>query len=203
MTLFDDTTTLATCPPGVASARPVAPDPGNGDETGPVALRGEAQPAGPDLTFIAHGTPGPQGSKTGYAINGRVVMRESSKKVRPWRQDVRDAALRALPDDWTPLDGPLAVDMVFTLRKPVSAPKRRRTWPDRTPDLSKLCRATEDAMTGVVWRDDARVVEYRTLAKRYPLEGDDALTYPGVIVRIYRISDPPAATSPAAGHTGR
>lgn len=199
MTLFD-TTTPAAHALGAAGAPPAAVPLRDG-ETASHEQRGEAQPCEAVISFIAHGTPGPQGSKTGYAVNGRVVMRESSKKVRPWRQDVRDAAMRALPDDWTPLDGPLAVDMVFTLRKPTSAPKRRRTWPDRTPDLSKLCRATEDALTGTVWRDDARVVEYRTLAKRYPLEGDDALTYPGVLIRVYRITAPSA--SPTAATTGR
>lgn len=159
--------------------------------TGPT--RGEA--GGPVLALIAHGTPGPQGSKTGYNVGGRVVMRESSKKVKPWRSDVRDAAERAIPHDWIPIDGPVAVDMVFTLRKPTSAPKRRRTWPDRTPDLSKLARSTEDALTGLVWADDARIVEYRTLAKRYPLEGPDALTYPGVIVRVYRLDDTQPTTT--------
>jgi Holliday junction resolvase RusA-like endonuclease len=88
-----------------------------------------------------------------------------------------------------PLDGPLAVSMVFTLRKPASAPKRRRTWPDRTPDLSKLARATEDALTDAgVWADDARVVEYVRLAKVFPGEDRDALHIPGVVVRIWQMT---------------
>src|SRR3546814_13564041 len=79
-------------------------------------------------------------------------MIESSKKVKPWRQDVKAAAeawivlwQRAHARPWSPLDGPLLVRMVFTLPKPMSAPKRRRTWPDKKPDLSKLIRPTEAA----------------------------------------------------------
>jgi crossover junction endodeoxyribonuclease RusA len=78
--------------------------------------------------------------------------------------------------------------MVFTLPKPASAPKRRTTWPMRTPDLSKLARSTEDALTDAgIWRDDARVVEYGLLAKRYPGEGRGALEAPGVWIEIERM----------------
>ena len=67
-------------------------------------------------------------------------------------------------------DGPVRVFMAFTLPKPKSAPKTRRTYPDRKPDLSKLVRSTEDARPRLPWGDDARVVEC-TAAKRYPAKG--------------------------------
>ena len=137
------------------------------------------------LTIIAYGTPAPQGSKR-HVGNG--VMIESSKKVRPWRQDVKYAALQ-LCERGEPLDGPLRVRMVFTLRKPKSAPKRRRTYPDRTPDLSKLIRSTEDALTDAgLWADDARVVEYSRAAKVFPGEDAEALDRPGVRIVVERIA---------------
>lgn len=115
---------------------------------------------------------------------GRGVMVESSKALKPWREAVKAAALDAMAGA-PPLDGPLAARMVFTLRKPASAPKRRRTWPDRTPDLSKLVRATEDALTDAgVWTDDARVVEYSRLAKVFPGDDAEALHIPGVSVTV-------------------
>src|SRR5690348_16047198 len=95
------------------------------------------------LRIVVIGTPGPQGSKR-HVGHGRMI--ESSKKVKPWRQDVKAAAL-AVRGDRPPIDGPVIVRMVFTLPKPASAPKRRRTWPDKKPDLSKLARSTEDALT--------------------------------------------------------
>jgi crossover junction endodeoxyribonuclease RusA len=80
--------------------------------------------------------------------------------------------------------GPVSVEMIFTLPKPKSAPKLRKTMPDRKPDLSKLVRSTEDALTDAgAWEDDARVVECRS-AKRYPGEGPDALDVPGCVIRI-------------------
>lgn len=143
------------------------------------------------IKIVAYGIPGPQGSKRFVGVSkksGRGIMVESSKKVRPWRQDVK-AAAEIVRAGAAPLDGPLRLHMVFTLPKPSSAPKRRQTWPMRTPDLSKLARSTEDALTDAgIWVDDARVVEYGLLAKRYPNEGRGALEAPGVWIEIELIS---------------
>ena len=141
------------------------------------------------ISFIAYGTPAPQGSKKaiGRAKTGRTILVESSKKVKPWRQDVKAKAEEVREAIGTTLDGPLKVSMTFTLTKPASAPKKRTTWPDRMPDLSKLIRSTEDAITDAgLWADDARIVEC-TASKRYPREGADALDRPGVVVHIDRL----------------
>lgn len=150
------------------------------------------------VALVCYGLPAPQGSKSfkgmrkGKDGKEHAVMAESSKKVKPWRKDVeaagKDACARyGLP---APLDGPLSVRMVFTMPKPVSAPKRRRTWPDRMPDLSKLARSTEDALTSAgLWADDARVVEYQRLAKVYPGEDAEALDAPGVRIVISTLLD--------------
>lgn len=150
--------------------------------------------AAPDLTVVVHGAPAPQGSKR--YVGGRMV--ESSKAVVPWRNAVTIAAAEARGDE--PLDGPLAVAMTFTMGlQPASRPtwwtpgvrwsKTLRWRPASAPDLSKLARATEDALTdAAAWRDDARVVEYRRLAKHYI--GDpaaDVLPTAGAVIHIWRI----------------
>lgn len=145
------------------------------------------------IAFTVYGIPGPQGSKSfkGHAKSGRAIMVESSVKVRPWREAVKWAAREAMAghDGWAALDCPLRVRMVFTLPKPASAPKRRQTWPMRTPDGSKLQRSTEDALTDAgLWQDDARVVEWSG-AKRYPNEGQDALASPGCYIEIRRLDE--------------
>lgn len=153
---------------------------------------GEATPNGRVIRLTVRGTPAPQGSKSfkGMSKAGRAILTESSKKVRPWRQDVK-AAAEALRERTgaAPIDGPVVVSMVFTLQKPASAPKRRRTYPMRTPDLSKLARSTEDALTDAgIWADDARVIEYSRLAKVYPGEDPHALDTPGVVIEIMEVA---------------
>lgn len=137
------------------------------------------------VRIVVHGNPAPQGSKKFVGmVNGHGMMAESSKKVKPWRQDVVAAAIATRGKN-PPLDGALSVRMVFTLPKPKSAPKRRRSWPNRTPDVSKLARSTEDALTTAgIWADDARVVQYERLAKVFPGEDPEALESSGVVIEI-------------------
>lgn len=150
----------------------------------------------PVAVIKVRGLPAPQGSKKHL---GRGVLVESSAKVKPWRQDVKHAALGVVGDDWTLLDGPLAVAMTFSFARPKShfrtgrnahllrdgAPAR----PSGMPDLSKLCRSTEDALTGVVWTDDARVVEYVRLGKHYAGSGaNGVLDVPGCVISVWMLA---------------
>lgn len=142
-----------------------------------------------EFSMAAYGIPGPQGSKRHV---GKGVMVESSKKVKPWRAAVAAAAVEEVEKrpEFEVLDGPLVADMIFTMPKGVSIPKWKQ-WPSTTPDLSKLVRSTEDALKGVVWKDDARVIAYRRLEKVY-LGADrfhigDTLRAPGVLLRVWKV----------------
>ncbi len=145
------------------------------------------------MEFKVYGMPGPQGSKkfVGLAKSGRGILVESSGKVKLWRQDVKAAAMEACSRMQSQMDhgpgcvsGAVEVEMIFTMPKPRSAPKNRKTWPSTRPDLSKLVRSTEDALTEAgTWEDDARVI--RCLAmKVFPGEHPDALHIPGAVIRI-------------------
>lgn len=145
------------------------------------------------IAFSVYGMPGPQGSKR-HVGGGRMI--ESSAKVKPWREAVKAAALAQIDSyedhtglAWEPMDGPLVAVMVFTLPKPASAPKKRQTWPDRKPDLSKLLRSTEDALVdaGLI-ADDARIVAYARAEKVFPGEDLNALRSPGAYIEIRRLN---------------
>lgn len=142
------------------------------------------------MIITVYGQPAPQGSKKFVGVHaGRGVMVESSKKVKPWRQDVVAAAREAMAGA-APIDGSLVVRMIFTVPKPASAPKRRTIWPNKKPDVSKLARSTEDALvTAGAISDDARIVEYERLAKVYPGESLESLPSPGVYIEIRRMED--------------
>ena len=167
----------------------------------PIAPVWEGEPyerSVPVLTFALHGLPISQGSKSfkGFSRSGRAIMVESSKALKPWRAMVQTAIENAIaragivPPGGFPLLGPVAIDLCFTMRKPVGAPKTRRTWPIVYPDLSKLVRAVEDAATYAgLWHDDAQVVDLRAW-KVYPSETPRALAQPGLAAAVYLI-DPP------------
>jgi crossover junction endodeoxyribonuclease RusA len=53
---------------------------------------------------------------------------------------------------------PVEISLIFHFRRPETASKKRKRVVVK-PDLDKLLRATLDALTGVVFHDDAQVVK--------------------------------------------
>ena len=117
------------------------------------------------IAFSVRGDPAPQGSKKGWVVKGRVVMSESSKKLKPWRALVADCLSAAMvAGNLQAIEGPVSVALTFRRRKPKSYPKLKPTWPITAPDVDKLARAVLDALSGIAIRDDAQVV--RLLAEK-------------------------------------
>lgn len=107
------------------------------------------------------GEPRPQGSKNAFVTKqGKVGMRESSKGVKGWRDDIY-MTLGSAPDavraHW-PYTGGVTVWAEFVLRRPASAPKKSTPAATKKPDVEKLARAVADAVTSAgVWHDDSQV----------------------------------------------
>ena len=114
------------------------------------------------------GIAAPQGSKRHV---GHGIMIESSKRLKPWRAKVTDAAAEAFEGRET-IDAPVILTAIFSFPRPASHFGTGRnsgvlkptapSYPSgRVGDLSKLIRAVEDSLTDAgVWRDDSRVVLY-------------------------------------------
>lgn len=144
------------------------------------------------LELFVAGRAAPQGSKHARPIfkgrgaakvfTGKVVNVESSKSgVDAWRGDVRTACLTAWAGQ-APLDGPLVLEVEFIRKRPAGAPKSYTPDANTQPDLSKLVRSTEDAITSAgVWADDGRVV--RTVSSKRCAEIGEV---PGAHIRIGR-----------------
>lgn len=136
-----------------------------------------------------YGQPSPQGSKkfVGMSKAGKGIIVENSPKLTPWRNEVSQAAVRELDRLGRPApfcDVPLTVVMAFTFLRPKSIKRSKRLHPSVYPDLSKIVRATEDALTDAgVWADDAAVVSLVT-QKRYANEDALALDRAGCLIRV-------------------
>jgi len=119
--------------------------------------------------FWVAGKPQTGGSKKAFVNKktGRAIVTEDNKKSKPWRADVQAAAYRAVQLE-SLLEGPLVLKVTFYFNRPKShygsgknaavlkpsAPQYHITRPDTT----KLIRPLEDALTGVLWRDDSQIV---------------------------------------------
>jgi Holliday junction resolvase RusA-like endonuclease len=121
----------------------------------------------------------------GFAKSGRHFIRDSSgKRGSEWRNAVAQAGgieMRGAPL----LDGALELRLEFVVPRPKAHVGARGlkpsapAWPTTRPDVLKLARGVEDALTGIVWRDDSQIV-VEHLVKSY---GEPAR----VEVSVYRL----------------
>lgn len=103
------------------------------------------------------GHPAPKGSKTptgrGYA------MRESSKRCKPWVEQIAYAARANRPAGRT-MEPPYTIDLVFFMPEPA---RPKYPWPSRDGDIDKLERAVLDGLTqGGLLVDDRHVIDLRS-----------------------------------------
>ena len=86
------------------------------------------------------------------------------KTTRKYKAVLSESLLPLKTDAFT--EGPIAVTLVFVRPRPKSAPARE--WFTVKPDLDNIEKPTLDCMSGVLFGDDAQVVEKHT----YKLYGD-------------------------------
>ena len=181
--------TLPYKPPGALPLPPCgvpAPDPANGAEVaqdanqGPTsAIQSYAKSSGSALvTFFVPGKPAKKGSHNSRAFvaeGGQLgsYTYDADKGLTKWAKAVRIAAMAAVREQrgtgYTPTTAPVLLRVTFLFARPKShglrwgrGGKERRLPPATSRalgDCSKLVRAVEDPMTGVVWQDDSQVVQ--------------------------------------------
>jgi Holliday junction resolvase RusA-like endonuclease len=143
------------------------------------------------LSFFVAGIPAPGGSKKAFVIPGtnRARIVDDAKGNRDWKSHVARTAHGYYQGE--PLSGPLDVTMLFTMPRPrdhYRTGKHRDKLKDSAPyyhtskpDVLKLTRSTEDACTGILWRDDALTVRLQAV-KVYG-------SRPGVEITVERLRE--------------
>lgn len=124
------------------------------------------------VEFFVPGIPAPGGSKRGFVNvhTGRVAIVDDCRRNKDWRATVALAAERAMKDAGVePFTCPLVVKMDFFMPRPkghyragkhsaMIRPSMIDEVPAKKPDVLKLARSTEDALKGIVWRDDEQTI---------------------------------------------
>jgi Holliday junction resolvase RusA-like endonuclease len=126
------------------------------------------------LEFRVFGVAQPKGSMKAFYRPGMKapIVTDSNRSAKSWAQLVAEGANHALaqrpPEERGVLDGPVRLTLAFYLPRPKKYQRRRGIDPAHVtkPDASKLVRGVEDALTQVVYRDDAQIVEL-VVTKRY------------------------------------
>lgn len=115
----------------------------------------------------------------------------ASKGMKAYEKAVNTKAQAAMIAEQGPMDSPVVVKMQFFLKRPqahtgtgknagILKEWAERLLPTKTPDLDKLIRSTNDAMTGVVYKDDCQIIAILP-TKRYGKT-------PGVKVEVAEMS---------------
>lgn len=131
------------------------------------------------------GQPAPQGSKraVGRRRNGSTILIESSKRLKPWRETVRDALIIAYGER-EQLVGAVFVQLDFVLPRPKHLIGKPTPPHVVKPDFDKLIRAVCDAITfSGTWKDDSQVTD-SAISKRYAQDGEES----GVLILIRSLS---------------
>lgn len=122
------------------------------------------------IKFRIPGKVQPQGRPRASVRGGHVRMYDPPKS-REYKKHVKQVAEDYAPSE--PLEGPLHVRMTFSRQYLKSWTKRQRMdaedgilMPITRPDLSNLCKGIEDALNGIMWKDDSQIIELM-LAKIY------------------------------------
>lgn len=143
----------------------------------------------PVLRVFVPGKAAPGGSKKAFqhAATGKVIVTDDAKGNKEWRQRV--ALFASQQFGRAPLAGPLEVWATFVVARPRGHYRVGKfahavrdgapAHPTTKPDATKLFRAAEDALTGVVWLDDSQIVDQH-VKKVY---GDR----PGLELAVYEV----------------
>jgi Holliday junction resolvase RusA-like endonuclease len=126
------------------------------------------------ISFFVPGEPKTAGSKKAFCIKkggvytGRAIVTDDTGQAgKDWRAGIVATAFEAMrAADTPPLNEPLILRAEFIMPRPKSHYKSSGFIRDDAPvvhsirpDATKLVRALEDALSNVLWRDDAAVCE--------------------------------------------
>lgn len=142
------------------------------------------------ITFSVPGTPIPQGSKQAFTNGTKTWLVEANKEIYAWREKVAKSARLAMElHRQEPLEGAVSLEIDFIMPRPKTVTRARHTV---KPDLDKLIRGINDAISGICFVDDARVVRINA-AKNYERFGT-----PGVIITIHALDNNSVTVSAAS-----
>ena len=122
-----------------------------------------------EIHITVDGEAVPQGRPRFVRATGRAY---DPPKARQYKAKVRREAAINAPS--VPLEGAVELSLMIYRKTPKSASKRRTgamlagdVRPTTKPDVSNVLKGVEDALNGIVYKDDSQIVQYGTVGKWY------------------------------------
>jgi Holliday junction resolvase RusA-like endonuclease len=145
------------------------------------------------LTFTVLGVAQTKGSTKAFTPKGwkRPIITNDNPKAKGWASLIAAGAAAALASaEMQPFAaGPVSLEIWFHLPRPQKFLSKRYADADvphvTRPDADKLLRCAKDALSRVLWHDDAQVVDAHVY-KRYCAVG----TMPRAVITVMEASRP-------------
>ena len=114
-----------------------------------------------------------------YARRGNFVQTYTPDKTRNYEALLKDAAIEAMGSS-EPLETPVSLYLYIRVPIPKSCTKKRleaisngSEKPIKKPDSSNILKSVEDAMNGVVYKDDCQIINHHMTRVYSSLPGVD------------------------------
>lgn len=125
------------------------------------------------IKFTVFGDAAPKGSSKPFIPKGwnRAIVTSATKGLKAWEWKI--AAAAGAQANGVLLTDATIVIVTFFLSRPKALKQGKLAHHTKRPDLDKLIRGATDALTGIVWKDDAQVVGIMA-TKAYTQRQDEA-----------------------------
>ena len=139
------------------------------------------------VTFFVPGVPATAGSKRPHLNKktGKIYVSDDCERGPSWRSSVETQASRSYTGEV--LRGPLSLSIIFHQVRPLTHYGTGKNvgvlrphcpqYPAKRPDATKLFRATEDALKGILWADDGQIVIARATKLYGELAGNQLVAH--------------------------
>lgn len=115
------------------------------------------------ISFTVYGEPTPKG-RPKFFRRGNFVGTYTPDKTKVAEESIQMQSLQHKPEK--PMEGPLVLKLAFYRAKGMPSTKigRQRALageirPTTKPDLDNLTKTVKDALNGIIWIDDAQIIE--------------------------------------------
>lgn len=115
------------------------------------------------IEFTIYGNPIPKARARTVRLKNGMTTTYTPKKTESWEDMIRLQILKHKPEKL--IDGAMALKATFFLQRGKSIPKKRE-YPETKPDLDNLLKCLTDAMEGIIYTNDSRIVD-EAVGKRY------------------------------------
>ncbi len=110
------------------------------------------------VKFTVYGEAKPKGSTRAFVVKGKARTTTNNPNAKDWQQLVAVSAQQYRPAAG-PYPGAVRLCVHFYFSRPASVSEKQRPHHTVKPDLDKLVRNIGDALKGVIYAEDARIVQ--------------------------------------------